>query len=137
MPAPVWATPTESPRQSELFPVRSGRPISSVAAVSSCPLHPDCAAAELTVALCPGSACRGVFVVLAPLFHLVDVPPQTFVLVPDVLELEHVLDALQQLDLVDRLAEEVIGAGFDGPLDVACFVQGGDHQDHDLPRGRV
>src|SRR5262245_7183332 len=61
-------------------------------------------------------------------FHFVDIPPQPFVFVGDVLELEHVLDAEQQPVLIDRLADEVIRAGLHGPLDITGFVEGGDHQ---------
>src|SRR5688500_9213541 len=59
--------------------------------------------------------------------HLFDVAPQALVFVGHVVEFEHVLDPLGQLDAVDRLAEEVIGAGFHGPFDVAGLVEGRDH----------
>ena len=46
-------------------------------------------------------------------------------------------DPAEQLDLVDRLGEEVVGAGLDAALEVAGLVQGGDHQDGDVLRRRV
>ena len=46
-------------------------------------------------------------------------------------------DAQQQLGLVDRLGQEVVGAGLDGAVDVAGLVEGGDHEDGDVARRRV
>ena len=38
---------------------------------------------------------------------------------------------LTQFDLLDRLGEEIVGSGVHRSFDVAQFVQGRDHQDHD------
>ena len=39
--------------------------------------------------------------------------------------------------LLTGLLEKIVGAGIDGPFDVAQFVQRGNHQDHDRARGRI
>ena len=41
-------------------------------------------------------------------FHVLDVLPQAIQLVRGSLELEHILNPLEQLDLIDRFAEKVI-----------------------------
>ena len=41
-------------------------------------------------------------------FHILDVLPQAFQLVRGSLELKHILNPLEQLDLIDRFAEKVI-----------------------------
>ena len=50
---------------------------------------------------------------------------------------QHVFHAVEQFQLVDGLAEKIVGAGLDRPFDVAQRVQRGDHQDHDVTGGRV
>src|SRR5262249_35691226 len=46
-------------------------------------------------------------------------------------------DAQQQFAFVDGLGDKVVGAGLDGTLDVAGVIEGGDHDDADVARGRV
>lgn len=55
----------------------------------------------------------------------------------EVAQLEEVLDAGQQLDLIDGLGEEVVAAAFAGALHVAELVQGGDHDDGDVAITRI
>ena len=69
--------------------------------------------------------------------HAVDVAAQSLDFVGQVADLEQVVHPLEELQLVDRLAEEVVAPGHHGPLDVAQFVQGRDHHDGNGFRSRV
>ncbi|QDT75877.1 hypothetical protein I41_51210 [Lacipirellula limnantheis] len=64
---------------------------------------------------------------LAVGFHLFDIAAESFELVGNVSQFQHILDPLYQRHLVDGLREEVIGPRVDRTLHVAVFVERRDH----------
>src|SRR4051812_32139537 len=71
------------------------------------------------------------------LLDLVQVRQRTLQLALEVPDAQQAFHARDQLELVDRLADEVVGAALAGLLDVAKLVQGRYHQNLDVARLRV
>ena len=66
------------------------------------------------------------------LFDLTEIGHRAFQRIGEMLELEHGLDARQELEPVDRFADEIIRPRVDPAFDVAELVQSGDHDDRDI-----
>ena len=66
--------------------------------------------------------------------HLLEV---LLLLIPEPLLLEARRDTCPQEHRVERLGKKILGAALDAPDDVGHVVRGGDHDDGNVPRGRV
>ena len=76
-------------------------------------------------------------IVAAGRFDLGQVGQGPVELALEVADPEQAPDPAEQLDLVHRLGQEVVGPDLDAPLEVGGLVQGGDHQDQEVAGLRV